>query len=98
MIATVWRFRPVRGHEAEFEAAYGPNGAWATLFRASAGYVRTDLLHGEAGVYLTIDIWRAAGDFERFLSEHREAYERLDAQCETLTMEEEKLGVFTLVD
>lgn len=98
MIAIVWRFHAAAGRETAFEAAYGPNGAWAHLFRKAAGYVRTDLLRGGDGSYLTIDVWRAAADWDAFRTAHRAAYERLDAACEALTRAEEMVGVFTTVE
>jgi heme-degrading monooxygenase HmoA len=98
MIAISWRFRPADGLEAQFEAAYGPNGDWARLFRTATGFVRTDLLRAAKGEYLTVDCWRDEAAWNAFLKLHRDSYERLDRSFEALTATEEKLGVYTHLD
>src|SRR5438477_7301308 len=87
MYLIVWKFRPHRDRLAEFEAAYGPAGAWAKLFAESSGYAGTELLRLAAPEpeYLTIDRWNSHADFERFKAEHAAAYAALDRECETLT-------------
>ena len=57
MFVVVWQFEIAEEKIAAFEAAYGPEGAWAQLFRNSASYLGTELLHDAyvAGSYLTID-------------------------------------------
>ena len=97
MIAIIWRFRPGPGHAAAFEAAYGPDGDWATLFRRAPGYVRTELLRGADGDYLTIDIWQSESDWTSFQAAHLAAYEELDKRCQPLTTRETKLGTFSIV-
>lgn len=98
MIAIVWRYVAAAGREADFERAYGPQGAWAELFRRSSGYLRTELLAGEPGAYLTFDYWRDAADWDAFRERHAEPYARLDGQCDALTRSEERLGLFTVLD
>jgi len=97
MIAIIWRFRPADGAAEQFEAAYRSDGDWARLFRQGSGFVRTELLRGLDGAYLTIDMWRSAADWDRFRAQHRAAYEALDRSCERLTASEEKIGVFDVV-
>ncbi len=41
MFVVVWQFEIAEEKVAAFEAAYGPDGAWAELFRASADYLGT---------------------------------------------------------
>ena len=88
----VWRFRPLRGKSAEFEAAYGPNGDWARLFHRAQGFLGTTLLTGEH--YLTIDRWVTKAAYERFMNDHREEFAALDRRCEALTSGEEEVGAF----
>jgi heme-degrading monooxygenase HmoA len=92
----VWEFRVRRERESEFVQKYGPEGAWAHFFRGSAGYHRTELLKDVAGAdrYLTLDFWQTEEEFERFRSENRAEYERLDREFEGLTEEETRLGAF----
>ena len=92
----VWEFRVRRERESEFVQKYGPEGAWARFFRGSAGYYRTELLKdvAETDRYLTLDFWQTEEEFERFRSENRAEYERLDREFEGLTEEETRLGAF----
>ena len=59
MFVVVWQFEIAEDKIAAFEAAYGPQGAWAQLFRSSAEYRGTELLRDAyvPGNYLTIDRW-----------------------------------------
>jgi len=96
-LVLVWEFRVRKGCEAAFEAAYGPAGAWAELFSTAHGYLGTELLRDDQVPrrYLTLDRWTSADAFDRFLHDHRAAYAELDAQCESWTEEEHRLGAFT---
>src|SRR3954470_15059604 len=94
----VWTFRPRAGKEAEFEAAYGPRGAWAALFaRGSAGYLGTELSLGPDGSYLTIDRWTDRAAFEAFRGGFEAEYHALDLICEALTGSETSLGSFDTI-
>ena len=44
MFVVVWQFEIAEDKMAGFEAAYGPDGAWAQLFRTSPNYLGTELL------------------------------------------------------
>ena len=110
MIAILWRYRVKPEHRAEFEAAYGPDGDWAHLFRRHPHYLGTELLcepvllrrqepspnkvSGEVLNYLTIDRWRSEADFTDFMTAHRPDYETLDAATAGWTEEEVRLGVW----
>ena len=97
MIAMVWRFE-VRDAEREaFEAAYGPDGAWARLFARADGYRGTELFRADDGSYLTLDVWRSRSDFDAFLAGHRSAYEALDQETEALTRCEHRIGEYEVV-
>jgi heme-degrading monooxygenase HmoA len=95
----VWRYRVSAERRADFERAYGPAGPWVALFGSSGGYLGTTLLRAleDDGVYLTIDRWRNAESFERFLEEFSAAYEALDRELEGLALEETRLGAFEAV-
>lgn len=94
MIAILWRYRVKPEHRAAFEAAYGPDGDWARLFRRHEHYLGTELLRGGEGDYLTIDRWRSEADFADFMAANRADYDALDAATEGWTEEEVRLGVW----
>jgi heme-degrading monooxygenase HmoA len=95
----IWRFRPHSGREEEFEMKYATGGAWDLLFRKAEGFVSTELLRPveDKTSYLTIDRWRSPAAFLEFLRDNNEAYAALDAECESLTAEEERIGTFSVV-
>lgn len=98
MFVVVWQFEIAEEKIAAFEAAYGPDGEWARLFRTSAGYLGTELLHDAyvPGAYLTIDRWQSEDDFRAFRKEHDQAYEALDRSCDALTARETRVGAYTV--
>jgi heme-degrading monooxygenase HmoA len=95
----VWEYRVLPAHAREFEAAYGPEGAWARLFRRQEGYLGTDLLRDRADPqrYLTVDRWRAKGDHEAFRRGAAAEFAALDRAGEAWTSEERHLGDFECV-
>jgi heme-degrading monooxygenase HmoA len=98
MFVVVWQFEIAEDKVADFEAAYGPEGAWAKLFRASAGYLGTELLR-DAYIpfnYLTIDRWTSEESFRAFRKEHDSEYEVLDRRSDALTSRETRVGAYTV--
>ena len=96
MIYIVWRFTAKPALIAEFERHYASEGSWAKLFRRSTGFRGTTLLRDSTAPnrYLLWDCWDSLASFERFKQEHGGDYAALDTQCEALTDEEVKIGVF----
>jgi heme-degrading monooxygenase HmoA len=96
VIHIVWRFVAKPDRVAEFEEQYGRDGSWARLFRRSPGYQGTTLLRDSTAPnrYLLWDCWDSLSSFEQFKQQHGADYAALDKQCETLTDEETRLGVF----
>jgi heme-degrading monooxygenase HmoA len=86
----VWQYRVAPEHVNAFEAAYRSGGTWSQLFRRSPDYLGTELYRStDAGnVYVTIDRWRTKESWERFRSDHSDAYRALDAECDALTESE----------
>lgn len=87
MYVIEWDFLPAAGHEAEFVAAYGPDGAWVELFRRGQGYLGTELrpLPGKTGWFRTVDRWTSQEDYAAFRREFAAQYAQIDSACETLT-------------
>ena len=96
LFTVVWEFHVPDFQRRAFEKAYGPDGAWAQLFRTGAGYMRTELLcdRETPGRYLTIDYWRSRQAFVGFNKRKRAEYEVLDKKCAALTQKEKMLGEF----
>jgi quinol monooxygenase YgiN len=93
----VWEFKVAPEREQEFLAAYGPSGAWSSLFqKAAAGYVETLLLQDQSvpGRFVTVDRWHSQDAHEAFLAKFRAEYEALDLACEPLTQHEASLGSY----
>lgn len=97
--AYIWEYVVRPGRVAEFEEAYGPNGAWVELFRGAPGYVRTELHRDRSDPhrYLTIDYWDSAEAWEAFRAARFAEFEALDARCEELTLEEREIGRLELI-
>jgi len=96
LITVVWRFEPKPARREEFERAYGRDGAWARLFSRDPAYVETILLRDAVceGSYLCMDKWTSLSAYEAFKEKHRAEYEALDRECESLTAEEIRIGIF----
>jgi heme-degrading monooxygenase HmoA len=97
MFVIIWKFEIAEDQIAGFEAAYGPDGAWAQLFRTSPDYKGTELLRDAyiPGSYLTIDRWTNEEAYRAFRKEHDADYETLDRQCDALTSRETRVGAYT---
>ena len=72
MYIVLWRFRPFKDRESEFERAHGPSGEWRRLFQHGEGYLGTELLRrsDDAREYLVLDRWtsRAATKYSELAS------------------------------
>jgi heme-degrading monooxygenase HmoA len=98
MFVVVWQFEIAEEKIAAFEAAYGPDGSWAQLFRTSPKYLGTELLRDAyvPGAYLTIDRWSSEDDFRAFRKEHDQEYETVDRSCDDLTARETRIGAYSV--
>ena len=98
MFVVVWQFEIAEEKVTAFEAAYGPEGAWAQLFRSSPGYRGTELLHDAyiPGSYLTIDRWESEGAFRAFRKDHDRSTRCLDRASDALTSSETRIGAYTV--
>ena len=98
MFVVVWQFEIAEEKVAAFEAAYGPEGNWAKLFRSSPQYLGTELLRDAyvPGSYLTIDRWTSEEAFRMFRKDHDAGYEELDRTCDALTQRETRIGAYTV--
>jgi len=82
-----WDFLPASGREAEFVAAYGPNGIWVELFRQARGFQGTELrsLPEKPGWYRTTDRWTSPEEYFAFRRLFEKKYAEIDSACEALT-------------
>jgi heme-degrading monooxygenase HmoA len=95
----LWEFRVPAAVTADFVRRYGPNGAWAALFRTAAGFLGTELLHDETDPprYLTVDRWKSRSEYDLFRQAHAARYRQLDEEGSRLTEHERPLGAFVLL-
>lgn len=100
MEASVWRFVAKDSQEDLFEALYGPDGGWASFFRASPAYHGSFLLKDPRTPrgYVVIDVWASRADRDAFCLEHAGRYKLLDAAGEEITESERHEGWFESVD
>jgi hypothetical protein len=93
----VWEFTVAPDKQAAFERAYGPEGAWAQLFKKDPSYCRTELLRDSSSPtrYWTIDYWVSQAAQRAFRRKFSADFEALDLRCEALTLNERHLGDFT---
>jgi uncharacterized membrane-anchored protein YitT (DUF2179 family)/heme-degrading monooxygenase HmoA len=93
MYVAAWRFVVNPDRIDEFKKEYGPDGAWAKLFRRSDGYLRTELIPNRTIPleFVTLDHWETKEAFDRFRLEYQEAYEQLDRRLAALTTHEERI-------
>jgi len=98
MFVVIWQFEVAEDKVPAFEAAYGPDGSWAKLFRNSPNYIGTELLLDAyiPGSYLTIDRWKSEDNFRAFRKDHDQEYEAIDRQCDSLTSKETRIGAYTV--
>jgi len=98
MFVVVWQFEITEEGVPAFEAAYGPEGAWAKLFRTSPHYQGTELLRDAyiPGSYLTIDRWASEEAFRAFRKDHDAEYETIDLASDALTSRETRIGAYTV--
>ena len=98
MFVVVWQFEIAEEKIPAFEAAYGPDGNWAQLFRKSSDYRGTELLRDAyvSGSYLTVDRWESEEAFRAFRKDHDAEYEALDRSCDALTSRETRIGAYTV--
>ena len=96
MFVALWEFEVKPGCEEKFDRVYGAEGAWAKLFARDTAYRGTRLVKDveRERVYLTLDFWESCEKYEKFKKENVGEYERIDRECEGMTVREEKLGEF----
>ena len=93
MYLIIWEYHVKPECIPEFDSFYSPQGAWVGLFRKSAGYLGTELLHDETNPQrrITIDHWDSRLAYESFLEKWKLEYKALDEQCEGLTERETRI-------
>jgi uncharacterized membrane-anchored protein YitT (DUF2179 family) len=93
MHVVAWRFHVKPEHLTEFKRHYGPQGAWADLFRRADGFVKTDLIPSQTNPaeFTTFDYWHSKDDYDRFRSSFQDDYDRLDRQFAPLLAREERV-------
>ncbi len=99
LFAYVWEYRVHDDELERFQEVYGPGGDWVQLFEKAEGYVRTDLFRDadDPARFLTTDFWVSRNARDTFRRKFAEAFEKLDRECEALTVEERFVGDFDVL-
>ncbi|MGC1550501.1 MAG: antibiotic biosynthesis monooxygenase [Rhodanobacter sp.] len=97
MYVIIWRYQVAEQHVASFLRHYDDTGEWDQLFRRDSAYKGTRLLRDaeDGETYISIDYWDSRIAYEQFLQSHADAYAEMDRFCDTLTVEESRIGRFS---
>ena len=100
MLVIVWEYRARADRLAEFESLYGPDGAWAELFRGAPGFVSTTLMKDlrDARRFMIADRWTSQEVYEEFRRVHPAEYDALSGRGQQLYETEREIGRFDFVD
>jgi hypothetical protein len=92
----VWEFQVKDGCEADFLAAYGPDGEWARLMHRSPEFLGVELLGsvGNPARFFTLDHWSSSTGLQAFQTANATAYDVLDRRFGNLTVWERRIGGF----
>jgi hypothetical protein len=98
MFVILWEFEVKPGNQVRFESAYGPDGAWAQLFKRDPHFRKTRLVPDPSRplYYFTLDFWDCESSYRNFLNSNQAAYKELDACFAELTRQERHVLSFTL--
>lgn len=93
MMVRVWEYEVAKDSVAEFESAYGADGAWARLFASAPDFLGSALYRSvvAADRYITVDLFASGEAWQRFLLVHQDEYQQLDARTAHLTLRETEL-------
>ena len=99
MIEIVCEFVVKEEARGQFELAYGPGGAWSTLFARCPGFRGTTMLRDTKNPrrYLTIDLWDTHAQREQVLAERMAEYSSLDATFAGWTESKTEVGIFRVL-
>lgn len=95
----IWEYTIDPARQAEFLAAYKPNGGWAQLMSRHPGYLGTKLLRDveNENRFVTVDHWASKSDRDSFRKEFSSEFDRLDQECEQFTVRETFIGDFFIL-
>jgi hypothetical protein len=99
MIEIICEYLVKASCRGQFELAYGPGGAWSTLFSACEGYRGTTVLRDDRDPrrYLAIDIWDTLEQRDRAMAERASEYADLAADFAEWTAVIKDLGVYRVL-
>jgi heme-degrading monooxygenase HmoA len=99
MIEIVREFVVKEEARDQFELAYGPGGAWSTLFARCPGFRGTTVLRDTENPrrYLTIDLWETGAQREQALAENKAEFSDLEAVFGEWTESKTEVGFFRVL-
>lgn len=100
MFIILWQYTVNPQRRNEFIEYYHATGKWTTFFSQATEYIGTDFFQTEEdqNQFVTIDKWMSKESYEQFLNDHQQAYQDLDKHCEGLTIQENLVGKFFMLE
>lgn len=98
MIEIISEFVVKEGSTGHFELAFGPGGAWSSLFAASPGFRGTSLLSDTQNLrrYLVVNVWDTVAHWQQALAERQSGFSALEADLSAWTATRTELGIFRM--
>lgn len=99
MVEIIWEFIVKEEARGQFELAYGPGGAWSTLFADCRGFLGTTLLRdvSDSRHYLRVEVWENETQREQALAERSVEYAEVDAALAEWTESRTRVGIFRML-
>ena len=96
MFVVIWQFEVTEENQRGFEAAYGPEGEWAQLFRSSPITVGPNCCATPMfRTYVTIDRWASEDAFRAFRKEHDAGLREDGPSLRRAHRQETRIGAYT---
>ncbi|MBI9046638.1 MAG: antibiotic biosynthesis monooxygenase [Anaerolineaceae bacterium] len=98
MVQFIWKHVINDKAHNRFELTFGPGGPWSKLFADCPGFRGTTVLRDTRNPqqYLIIDTWDSETMREQALSEHKQAYNKLEIEIDQWVETRTEIGIFNM--
>ncbi|MHA1984122.1 MAG: antibiotic biosynthesis monooxygenase family protein [Candidatus Hodarchaeales archaeon] len=96
----IWEYKVKPGFIKEFEEAYNSQGTWVELLKRANGYLETYFFKDKTDPfrYVTVDYWSSFEEHQLFRRTFDIQFQELDKKCEQYTLDEKKIGDFSVIE